>query len=99
MIKCTCELSEAHMITNHLEKAYVFLDIMKQEKTENKFIHIKNENRRVLFSNIKHLLEIAKKIEYQDNGFFGRLSLCIKDDDGNKIYNILFPQNVLTEYC
>lgn len=95
----TCSLKDAHMITQHLEGACVFLDIMKQKDDENKFIHIKRESRRVAFSNVKHMLEIANKIEYQDNDFFGRLSLFISEKDGNKIYNILFPQNEPTEYC
>ena len=95
----TCSLDEAHMLTQHLADACVFLDVMKEKDGENKFIHIKDSNKRVLFSSIRHMLEIAKQIEYQDNDFFGRLSLFISESDGNKIYNILFPQNVLTEFC
>lgn len=95
----TCSLEEAHIVTQHLANACVVLDIMKQKKDENKFLHIKSNNNRVQFSNVKHMLEIAKKIEYQDNDFFGRLSLFIEENDGNKIYNILFPQNAPTEFC
>ena len=95
----TLSLDEVHRVTSHLADAFVILDVMVKEEVTNKFIHIKDSNRRVKFSSIKHLIEIAKQIEYQDNDFFGRLSLFLKEKDGDKIYNILFPQNVLTEYC
>lgn len=88
----TLSLDEAHRVTSHLADAFVILDVMVKEGVANKFIHINYSNRRVKFSSIKHLIEIAKQIEYQDNDFFGRLSLFIKEKDGDKIYNILFPQ-------
>jgi hypothetical protein len=52
-----------------------------------------SENQRITKKKGKEYIDKAKSIEYQDNDYFGRLSLSGISQDEDVIHNLLFVQN------
>jgi hypothetical protein len=52
-----------------------------------------SENQRITKEKGKEYISKAKVIEYQDNDYFGRLSLFGISQDEDIIHNLLFVQN------
>lgn len=84
----TCSVKEASKLMEHLDDDdMVTLTIMNKKSC----IHLKPE--RIKKKNSEELIKCAECIQYQNNDFFGRISLFgTKRDNKDIIQNILFPQ-------
>lgn len=83
----TCTVKEAKRHINHLnDNDMITLIVM------NKASRIFEEPKRIYKIDSEALIDKAKCIEYQNNGYFGRFSLYGTTFDKNIIQNILFPQ-------
>lgn len=83
----TCSVKEASEIIKHLnDDDMVTLTIINQST------HIHTKPKRIRMKKGEELINVAERIEYQNNEFFGRFSLFGTVKDKNIIQNILFPQ-------
>lgn len=83
----TCSIKEAIKLMEHLnEDDMVTLTIVNRKN----YLH--GETKRIKKKNGEELIKQADLIEYQDNDFFGRISLLNVLRDKDIIQNILFPQ-------
>lgn len=82
-----CTVEEAVQLLKHLNREdVVILTVL------NKTTHVHSKPKRIKKEKGEELIKRASSVFYQDNDFFGRLSLygvCKEKDDIN---NILFPQ-------
>ena len=83
----TCSVKEATEIIKHLND-----DDMVTLTITNKNTHIHTKPKRIRKKKGEELINIAERIEYQNNEFFGRFSLFGTTKDKDIIQNILFPQ-------
>lgn len=82
-----CSAKEACELMKHMdEDAMVVLSII------NRKTYIHGIHRRIKKKNGEKLIKKAENILYQDNDFFGTLSLYGVLKENNTIHNILFPQ-------
>ena len=81
----TCSVKEASELMKHLnEDDMITLTIMNKKTMTHK------ESKRIKKGSGEDLINKADSIEYQDNDFFGRLSLFGVLKDKDVIHNILF---------
>ena len=83
----TCSVKEASEIIKYLND-----DDMVTLTITNQRTHIHSKPKRIKKKKGEELFDIAERIEYQDNDFFGRFSLFGTKKDKDIIQNILFPQ-------
>lgn len=84
----TCSVKEATQLMEHLDE-----DDMVTLTIVNKKTLIHDESKRIKKKRGEELIKCANCIEYQNNDFFGRLSLFgVIKDNKDIIQNILFPQ-------
>jgi hypothetical protein len=83
----TCSVKEASEIMKCLND-----DCMVTLTITNRSTHIHSKPKRIKKKKSEELFEVADRIEYQDNDFFGRFSLFGTMKDKDIIQNILFPQ-------
>lgn len=83
----TCSVKEAKEHMKHLNDDDMVTLTLVNQKTR-----IFGEPIRIYKTESENLIDKARCIEYQDNGFFGRFSLYGATRDKNIIQNILFPQ-------
>ena len=83
----TCSVEEAISLLSHMQKDSMVTLTVLNMKTLNH-----NINRRIKKTEGEQLIMKADMIKYQDNDFFGRISLSGVVKDKNVIHNILFPQ-------
>lgn len=82
-----CTTREAIRLLEHMDDDdIVVLDILNKRT----FQHFNHE--RIKKKNGEELINRADTIEYQDNDFFGRLSLYGVVKENDIIHNLLFPQ-------
>jgi hypothetical protein len=81
-----CSIKEGKEKIGHLKSDDVILLTIFNE---DKFIH--SENQKINREKGEKLIDKAEKIEYQDNDFFGRLSL-FGVRKSKLVYNLLFQQ-------
>lgn len=82
-----CSVKDAKKLFEHMDDDDIVTLTVFSKKT---FKHKNPE--RIKKKNGEELIEKADSIEYQDNDFFGRLSLYGVVDEKDIIHNILFPQ-------
>lgn len=82
-----CSVKEAYKLMEHLdENDTVILTIIDKKK----YLH--NVPKRIKKKNGEELIKQADDILYQNNDFFGILSLYGVLKEENIVHNILFPQ-------
>lgn len=81
-----CSIREACKLIDMDVNDIVVLTTINKEN----FLH--EVPKRIMKQQGKELIEQAEDIFYQDNDFFGILSLCGVVKDKDIIHNILFPQ-------
>lgn len=82
-----CSVKEAFELMSHMdENDMVVLSVI------NKKTYVHNFPRRIRKKNGEELIKKADNICYQDNDFFGTLSLYGVLQEKDVIHNILFPQ-------
>lgn len=82
-----CSVKEAFELMNHMdENDMVVLSVV------NKKTYVHDIPRRIKKKNGEELIKKADNIYYQDNDFFGTLSLYGVLQEKDIIHNILFPQ-------
>jgi len=82
-----CSVKEAYKLMEHMdENDMVILSVMDRKN------HIYNVSKRIKKKKGEELISQADDIFYQDNDFFGTLSLYGVIKENNTIHNILFPQ-------
>lgn len=82
-----CSAKQACELMQHMnEDDVVFLCVV------NRKTHIHNGNKNIKKKKGEELINQADNIMYQDNDYFGTLSLHGVLRDKNVIHNILFPQ-------
>ena len=85
----TCSVKEAAKLIEHLnEDDMVTLTIIDKKS------HIHTQPKRIKKKNGEELFNKADSIEYQNNEFFGRLSLYGVTSEKNLIHNLLFLQQL-----
>lgn len=83
----TCSIKEAIKLMEHLnEDDMVTLTIVNRRN----YIH--GKSKQIKKKKGEELIKQADSIEYQNNDFFGRISLLGVLPDKDVIQNILFPQ-------
>lgn len=83
----TCSIKEAIKLMEHLnEDDMVTLTIVNRRN----YIH--DKSKQIKKKKGEELIKQADSIEYQNNDFFGRISLLGVLPDKDVIQNILFPQ-------
>ena len=80
-------VKEAKKLLDHMNDDDIVVLSLFNEKT---YIH--SQLKRVKKANGEYLIDRADTIEYQDNDFFGRLSLYGVTTDKYLIHNLMFPQ-------
>lgn len=81
-----CSAKEAIKLMEHMNKDdMVVLNVINRKNYVHQVENIKKENG-------ENLIRQADSIEYQDNDYFGTLSLFGVIKDKSLIHNILFPQ-------
>ena len=84
----TCSVKEALKLMEHLDD-----DDMVTLTIINRKTCIHTEPKRIKKKSSEELMNCAECIQYQNNDFFGRISLFgIKRDSKDIVHNILFPQ-------
>lgn len=83
----TCSVEDAIMLLAHMKKDDVVTLTVLNTKTLKHDVPKKIKKQQGEF-----LIRKAKKIAYQDNDFFGRLTLYEIMKDNNIVHSILFPQ-------
>ena len=82
-----CSVKDAFELMKHMdENDMVVLSVV------NKKTYVHNIPRKIKKKNGEELIKKADNILYQDNDFFGTLSLYGVLKENNTIHNILFPQ-------
>lgn len=82
-----CSVKEAFELMKHMdENDMVVLSVV------NKRTYVHDIPRRIKKKNGEELIKRADNIYYQDNDFFGTLSLYGVLQEKDTIHNILFPQ-------
>ena len=82
-----CSVKEACKLMEHMNENDTVILTVIDKKT---YLH--DESRTIKKKNGEELIRQAKDIYYQDNDFFGRLSLYGVLKEKDIIHNILFPQ-------
>lgn len=82
-----CTVKKAKELMKHLDEEDIITLTILNKKT---FIH--DKSRKVKKKKGEELIEQADSIEYQDNDFFGRISLFGALQDKDIVHNILFQQ-------
>lgn len=82
-----CSVKEAYELMNHMDESDMVILTILDKKT-----HIHSIPKRIKKKNGEELIRRADNILYQDNDFFGILSLYGVLKDKNIIHNISFPQ-------
>ena len=82
-----CSVKEAYELMNHMDESDMVILTILDKKT-----HIHSIPKRIKKKNGEELIRRADNILYQDNDFFGILSLYGVLKEKNIIHNILFPQ-------
>ena len=80
-------VKEAKKLLEHMNDDDIVILSLLNQKT---YVH--DQPKRIKKINGEHLIDRADAIEYQDNDFFGRLSLYGVTTDKHLIHNLLFPQ-------
>lgn len=83
----TCSVKQAKELMEHLNE-----DDMVTFTVLNKRTKVVTKPTRVMKKNSEVMIDEADSIEYQDNDFFGRISLFGTVKDKDVVKNILFPQ-------
>lgn len=82
-----CSVKEAYELMNHMDESDMVILTILDKKT-----HIHSIPKRIKKKNGEELIRRADNILYQDNDFFGILSLYGVLKEKNIIHNISFPQ-------
>ena len=83
-----CSVKEAHKLMVHLDGDDMVVLTVLDKKT-----HIHSNPKKIKKKNGEELIKKADNILYQDNDFFGTLSLYgVTKKEKDTIHNILFPQ-------
>ena len=82
-----CSVKEAYELMNHMDESDMVILTILDKKT-----HIHSIPKRIKKKNGGELIRRADNILYQDNDFFGILSLYGVLKEKNIIHNISFPQ-------
>lgn len=85
-----CSVEEAFELLEHVDKdAILVLAIINRKK------HLHQKTRKINKENGEEYIRRADSIFYQNNDFFGMLSLygVLNKEDRDTIHNILFPQS------
>lgn len=82
-----CSVKEAYELMNHMDKNDMVVLTILNKKT-----HMHSIPERIKKKSGEELLKRADNIFYQDNDFFGMLSLYGVLKEKNIIHNISFPQ-------
>ena len=82
-----CSVKEAYELMNHMDESDMVILTILDKKT-----HIHSIPKRIKKKNGEELIMRADNILYQDNDFFGILSLYGVLKEKNIIHNISFPQ-------
>ena len=82
-----CSVKEAYELMNHMDESDMVILTILDKKT-----HIHSIPKRLKKKNGEELIRRADNILYQDNDFFGILSLYGVLKEKNIIHNISFPQ-------
>ena len=80
-------VKEAKKLLEHMNDDDIVILSLLNQKT---YVHA--QPKRIKKINGERLIDRADAIEYQDNDFFGRLSLYGVTTDKYMIHNLLFPQ-------
>ena len=80
-------VKEAKKLLEHMNDDDIVILSLLNQKT---YVHY--QPKRIKKINGERLIDRANAIEYQDNDFFGRLSLYGVTTDKYMIHNLLFPQ-------
>ena len=87
MSEVACSVKDAKKLLSHLNDDDLIILSVFSKKT---FVHNKPE--RIKKNNGEKLIDQAKEIKYQDNDYFGRLSLYGVMKETDIIHNLLFQQ-------
>lgn len=82
-----CSVKEAYELMNHMDENDMVVLTILDKRT-----HIHSIPKRIKKKNGEELIKRADNILYQDNDFFGMLSLYGVLKEKNIIHNISFPQ-------
>lgn len=83
-----CSVKEAYKLMEHMDEDDMVVLTVLDKKT-----HIHSVSKRIKKKNGEELIKQADNIFYQDNDFFGTLSLYgVTKKKKDMIHNILFPQ-------
>ena len=82
-----CSVKEAYELMNHMNEDDMVVLTILDKKT-----HIHSIPKRIKKKNGEELIRRANNILYQNNDFFGMLSLYGVLKEKNIIHNISFPQ-------
>ena len=83
-----CSVKEAYELMNHMDESDMVILTILDKKT-----HIHSIPKRIKKKNGEELIKRADNILYQDNDFFGMLSLYgVAKKEKDTIHNISFPQ-------
>lgn len=83
-----CSVQDAFKLMKHMDENDMVILSVLDKKT-----HIHNIPRKIQKKNGEELIKQADDILYQDNDFFGTLSLYgVLKESKSTIHNILFPQ-------
>ena len=80
-------VKEAKKLLEHMNDDDIVILSLLNQKT-----YVYDQPKRIKKINVERLIDRADAIEYQDNDFFGRLSLYGVTTDKYMIHNLLFPQ-------
>ena len=86
----TCSVKEAAKLMEHLNED----DMITLTIIDKKSHIIHSQPKRIKKKNGEELFNKADSIEYQNNEFFGRLSLYGVTSEKNLIHNLLFLQQL-----
>ena len=82
-----CSVKRAYELLDHLDEDDMVTLTILDKKT-----HIHSIPKRIKKKSGEDLIDRAEDIYYQDNDYFGRLSLYGVIKEKNTIHNISFPQ-------